>query len=104
MFGSENNDYEVILEIKESSNNSTVVSKAGTFSLKLIEYKGSSYYGFEVLFDCVADLKKTTEYGIEDKISGPPSWARTGGLCGVLSNTHKRNSMDWLGNQLVYHW
>ena len=83
LFGSENNDYEVILEIKDSSNNSTVVSKAGRFSSRLLQYKSSSYYGFEVLFDSVVDLKKTTEYRIEAKISGPDSWVGRGGLCVV---------------------
>ena len=43
----------------------------------------SSYYGFEVLFDSVVDLKKTTEYRIEAKISGPDSWVGRGGLCVV---------------------
>ena len=79
LFGSENNDYEVILEIKDSNNNSSVVSKAGTFSSKLMQYKGSSYYGFEVLFDSTVDLKKTTEYRVEAKISGPDSWVGCGG-------------------------
>ena len=83
LFGSENNDYEVMLEIKNSNNNLTVVSKAGTFSSKLMRYKGSSYYGFEILFDFAVDLKKATEYRIEAKISGPPSWVGSVGLCVV---------------------
>ena len=73
LFGSKNNDYEVMLEIKDSSNNLTVVSKEGTFSSKLMLCKGSSYYGFEVLFDFAVDLKKYSEYRIEAKISGPQS-------------------------------
>ena len=83
LFGSENNDYEVILKIKDSSDNSTVMSKAGRFSSRLLQYKSSSYCGFEVLFDSVVDLKKTTEYRIEAKISGPNSWVGSGGLCVV---------------------
>ena len=83
LFGSESNGYEVILEIKDSSNNSTVVSKAGRFSSQLMQYKSSSYYGFEVLFDSVVDLKKTKEYRIEAKISGPNSRVSKSGLCTV---------------------
>ena len=83
LFGSENNDYEVILKIKDCSDNSTVVSKAGTFSSHLMQYKSSSYYGFEVLFDSVVDLKKTKEYRIEAKISGPCSPVSHSGLFAV---------------------
>ena len=110
-FGNENNNYEVILEIKQSKNNSTVVSKAGTFSSKLMPYKGSSYYGFEVLFDFAVDLKKTTKYRIEAKISGPPSWVGSGGLCGVqmsgvmftFSNSavKENNGTSYLGGQFL---
>ena len=81
LFGSKDNDYEVILEIKDSSDNSTVVSEAVTFDSKLMLYKGSSYYGFEILFDFAVYLKKTTQYRIEAKISGPDSWVGRDGLC-----------------------
>ena len=82
LFGSENNNYEVILEIKQkvSRDNSTIVSKAGTFSSKLMQYKSSSYYGFEILFDSTVNLKKTTGYRIEARISGPNSRVSKSGL------------------------
>ena len=83
LFGSENNDYKVILEIKDCSNNSTVVSKVGTFSSKRMQYKHSHYFGFEILFDSAIDLKKTTDYQIESLISGPSSWGGSDGLCAV---------------------
>ena len=51
LFGSQDNDNEVMLEIKDSSDDSMVVSEAATFYSKLMLYKGSSYYGFEILFD-----------------------------------------------------
>ena len=35
LFCSENNDYTVVLEVKDASDTSSVVSKAGTFSSKL---------------------------------------------------------------------
>ena len=80
LFGSKDNDYEVILEIKDSSDNSTVVSETATFYSKLMLYKDSSYYGFEILFDFAVYVRKTTEYRIEAKISGPDSWFGNGGL------------------------
>ena len=83
LFGSKDNVYEVMLEIKKSSDDSTVVSKAGTFYSKLMLYKGGSYYGFEILFDFAVYLKKTTDYRIIAKISGPDSWVGRDGLFDV---------------------
>jgi len=56
LFGSENEDYEVKLQVKNTSNNSAVASKTGTFPSKRLEH--SYYYGYEVLFDSPADLKE----------------------------------------------
>ena len=64
LFASENNDYTVMLRVKDASINSTVVCKAGTFSSKLLQYKSSNYYGFEVLFDPAVELKRNTSYQI----------------------------------------
>ena len=73
LFGSENNSYTVTLEVKVSSNDSTLVSKSGTYSSKLLKYKNVSCHGFEVVFDSAAVLKKSTQYQIEALISGPKS-------------------------------
>ena len=73
MFGSENNSYTVTLEVKDISNGITVVSKSGTYPSKRLQYEQFSYYGFEVLFDFAARLKKNTDYQIEALISGPES-------------------------------
>ena len=79
--GSDNNEYEVMLEIMDSSDNSIVVSEAATFYSKLMPYKGSSYYGFEILFDFAVYLKKTTKYRIEAKIFVLGAWVGRDGLC-----------------------
>ena len=79
-FGSENNSYTVSLEIKDANGNSCVALKAGIFSSKLLQYKDGSYYGFEILFDSAAQLKKNTKYQIESLISGPPSWMGKNGF------------------------
>ena len=82
--GSESNSYSVSLETKDASNNSCLVSKSGTFSSKLLQYKLTNYYGFEVLFNRPVHLKKNTKYQIEALISGPSSGRGTGGLSTVL--------------------
>ena len=71
--GSENNDYNVTLEIKNVSNNLCLVSRSGTFSSKPLQYKSKKYHGFEVLFDSPVNLKKNVKYQIEALISGPTS-------------------------------
>ena len=70
LFGSENNDYKVTLEIKNASNNLCLASKSGTFSSKPLQYKSNKYHGFEVLFDSPVNLKKNIKYQIEALISG----------------------------------
>jgi len=84
LFGSENNDYTVELQVKNTSNNSAVVSKTGTFPSQRLQYKDSYYYGYEVLFDSAADLKKNAKYEIEALISGSQSWSGLGGFKTVL--------------------
>ena len=78
LFGSAYNSYTVTLEVKDTTKNTTVVSKSGTYLSKLLPYKSDwsvTYYGYEVLFDFAASLKMNTLYQIEALISGPPSGA-----------------------------
>ena len=89
LFGSENNSYTVSLEIKDASdidNLCLLVSKSGTFSSKLLQYKRDNYHGFEVLFDSPVDLKKNTKYKIEALISGPMSGNGVSGSSTFLCN------------------
>ena len=82
LIGSKDNSYTVILEIKNASNNTTMVSKSGTYSSKLLPYNnsGSKYFGFEVSFDSGAYMMRNTRYHIEALISGPPSGYGNPGL------------------------
>ena len=100
LFGSENNDYSVALEVKDASDSSTVFSKAGTFSSTLLQYKSRNYYGFEVLFDSAVELKRNTRYQIEALISGPTSWRGDGGMCTVESSgvTFAFSCSQFVGN------
>ena len=83
LFGSKNNSYTVSLEIKDARNNLCLVSKSGTFSSKLLQYKLADYHGFEVLFDSPVNLKKNIKYRIEALVSGPKSVKGERGSCTV---------------------
>ena len=89
LFGSENNSYTVTLEVKDTTNNTTIVSKSGTYPSKLLAYKSDlsvSYYGFEVLFDSAASLKMSTCYVIEALTCGPSSGAGRNGIVTVTQS------------------
>jgi len=80
LFGSPSNAYTVNLQVAEISSNTDLASKTGSFVSKRLEYEDSFYYGYDVLFDSAADLKKNTRYQIEARISGPQSGWADGGL------------------------
>ena len=71
--GSENNSYKVTVEVKNAVNNTTIVSKAGTYPSNLLPSKRHRYHGYEVLFDSAVLLKKNIRYNIEAFITGPTS-------------------------------
>ena len=105
--GSENKTYTVTLEVKEIGG-STVVSKTGRFFSKLLPYKSSYYYGFEVLFEYAINLVENVRYRTEALISGPDSWSGCSGVSTVKSSgvkfsfsssQHGSNSANWKGGQ-----
>ena len=73
LFGSENNSYKVTLEVKNADNNTTMVSKSGTYPSNILPSKRHRYHGYEVLFDSAVLLKKNIRYNIEAFITGPAS-------------------------------
>ena len=90
LFGSENNSYTVTLKVTDTGSRTTVVSKSGTYSSKLLHSKHFSYHGCEVMFDSVVVLKGNTRYHIEALISGPPSGRGSSGL-GRIVDTVKES-------------
>ena len=81
LFGSENNTYTIItLEIKDSSNNLVIKSVTGTYSSDLLKCENYDYYGFEVLFNPPANLKKNCRYKIRLLMTGPDSGKGCKGL------------------------
>ena len=84
LLGSEKESYRVTLDVKETTKNTTVVSKSGIYLSKRLPYKSENeksveYYGYEVLFDSAASLKMNTHYHIEALICGQPSGKGTVG-------------------------
>ena len=84
LFGNEKVSYKVTLDVKDTTKNTTVVSKSGMYLSKRLPYKSENeksveYYGYEVLFDSAASLKKNTRYQIEALICGQPSGKGTVG-------------------------
>jgi len=86
LFGSSNNAYTVILEVKDIRKNLTLVSKSDTFLSKLLQHNSGNYYGFELLFDSAVNVKKNITYQIEALVAGPPSSSGCGGFATVLSS------------------
>ena len=81
LIGSKDSSYTVTLEVKNASNNTTVVSKSGTYSSKVLPFTSTSnYHGFQVSFDSGAYMRRNTIYHIEALISGPPSGYGSSGL------------------------
>ena len=73
LFGSKNNSYTVTLEVKKAYNNTTIVSKSGTYPSNILPSKRHRYHGYEVLFDSAVLLKKNIRYNIQAFITGPAS-------------------------------
>ena len=69
LFGSENNGYKVTLEVKNAVNNTTIVSKSGTYPSNILPSKRHRYHGY----DSAVLLKKNIRYNIEAFITGPTS-------------------------------
>ena len=100
-FGSENNTYQVDLEIEDTSNKTRVVSYTGHFTSKILQCEKYSYHGFEVLFDEKVLLAKNTTYWLRAKISGSESLSGGGGLssvqCGNVMFRFFESSYAFLG-------
>ena len=94
-FGSEGHEYTVSTEVKDTTNNFTLVKKTGSYSSLKDEKLG--YYGFTVCFDPPLCLHESKRYVVRSLIRGPPSWygerGNTSLECGqVQFNFYSSNS------------
>ena len=85
MFGSEGNDYTVILKIRSKESNTVVASKSGTFSSVRMQSGSLHYYGFDVLFDSPIALGVNTTYNVGAIIDGPDSCFGVDGFSEIKS-------------------
>ena len=107
LLGSENNNYSVSLDIKDSTSEEVLVSKTGEFPSKQIQGEKCSYYGFQVLFDEKITLNKNTKYAIWAKITGPDSLRGDNGIgsvkCREVTFTFmKRRNSPYNGTTVQY--
>ncbi|KAL9958783.1 hypothetical protein ACROYT_G035843 [Oculina patagonica] len=86
LFGSENNEYEVIfLIVKEIHSGDIVVNKSGKFSCVLFHKKDFRYYGYDVMFNPVY-LSQGCRYYVKVKTNGPKSYFGSYGESEVTSH------------------
>ncbi|XP_078344856.1 BTB/POZ domain-containing protein 6-B-like [Oculina patagonica] len=85
MLGSENNDYTVILKIRDTELNRLVASKSGKFSSVRMQTGLVRYYGFDILFDSPIVVRKDARYCVKAIIDGPDSCFGFDG-CGLVQS------------------
>jgi len=73
LFGSENNEYSVTLEVTDS-NGVTLATKRGMFMSELVQSERGDYQGFDIAFEPPVALQAGIQYSLEASISGLPSW------------------------------
>ena len=79
-FGSEGGNYTVSLEVKDTTDGSSLVKQSGSYAS---EKDKTCSYGFSVLFDRPVSLVENKEYKIESVITGPKSLYGTDGEASV---------------------
>ena len=77
LFGLENTEYSVTLEIKKGGVYPAQASKTERFPSTLLQCQSFNYYGFEILFDSPVAIQKNTNYQIEAFMFGPSSFLGT---------------------------
>ena len=76
-FGSEGGNYTVSMEVKDTTDGSSLVKQSGSYASE--KDKTCSYYGFAVQFDHPVCLVENKKYKLESLIKGPTSWYGIGG-------------------------
>jgi len=70
--GSEDGNYTVSTEVRDTTDGSSLAKKSGTYASE--KDKPWSYYGFSVMFDQPVCLAENKEYKLESLIEGPKPW------------------------------
>ena len=82
-FGSEGDEYTVSSEVKDTTHDSSVVKRSGTYTSEKDET--NNYYGFDVLFERPVWLEAEKQYTLVSLIKGPGSWSGNDGQISVES-------------------
>ena len=80
-FGSEGGNYMVSMEVKDSTDGSSLVKQSGSYTSEVDNTW--FYYGFSVRFDQPVRLMENKMYRLESLIKGPTSWYGTEGQTSV---------------------
>ena len=95
LFGKDNNNYSVDLEVIDNSDKSLLLSQTGNFTSEPVhDWKVGDYEGFQFLFDTPIDIEKNTKYRVKALISGPPSMRGQGRYGGT----------GWSGVQFTFFY
>jgi len=108
LFGRKDSTYSVKLDVMDSNTKSISVSKTGEFSSERLQGMFYSYDGYIVSFDKKVILKKSKNYVIRAKISGPASLRGVGAVRSVprsgvrfafMNSEYSDNGTDVVGGQ-----
>ena len=80
-FGSEGGNYTVSMEVKDTTDGSSLVKQSGSYTSE--KDKTCSCYGFSVQLDRPVRLMENKMYRLESLIKGPKSWYGTEGQTSV---------------------
>ena len=74
LFGSDNSEYLVTLEVFDNSRGLSVGMQRGNFLSQQIQCEKVDHQGFDIVFEPPIAIKANTQYQVRASISGSPSW------------------------------
>ena len=74
LFGSDNSEYSVVLEVVETSSGVSVKKQQDICLSRLKQCEIGDYQAFDIVFEPPIAIKANTLYQISAAITGPPSW------------------------------
>lgn len=80
LFGSENNEYSVTLNVTDIAADLVLVTESGNFTSIPVQSAIGNYHGFDVVLKRAVTLLANENYCFEVRIDGPQSWYGTGGV------------------------
>ena len=83
LFGRDNSEYSVVLEVVETSSGVSVKKQQDICLSRLKQCEIGDYQAFDIVFEPPIAIKANTLYKISAAITGPPSWYGTNGCSTV---------------------